>query len=78
MAVPIQPGPSFAAGNRKVLFEGRYAEGLSGRMYDVSPDGQHFLLVKAAPAGSSQSASQARFIIVKNWTEELKRLVPTP
>jgi hypothetical protein len=77
MAVPVQMGPSFAAGNPKVLFEGQYAEVLGNRMYDVSPNGQRFLMVKAAPVAGSEAAPPARFIIVENWTEELKRLVPT-
>ena len=44
----------------------------STRTYDVSPDGQRFLMVK-------QLASQAaapQIIVVQNWFEELRRLVP--
>jgi Tol biopolymer transport system component len=78
VAVPVQAGPSFAAGNPKALFEGRYVLGFGGhRSYDVSPDGQRFLLIKAgAVAASPQAAPPARFIIVENWFEELRRLVP--
>ena len=47
------------------------------RTYDVSPDGQRFLLVKSiARADADSSAESLRAIIVQNWTEELKRLVP--
>jgi Tol biopolymer transport system component len=42
------------------------------REYDVSPDGQHFLMLESADPG--QAASQIN--VVLNWFEELKRLVP--
>jgi Tol biopolymer transport system component len=78
VAVPVQAGPSFAAGNPKTLFEGRYVLGGGGhRSYDVASDGQRFLMIKAAPAAGSEDAQPARFIIVENWFEELRRLVPT-
>ena len=41
----------------------------AARQYDVSPDGQRLLVAKGGPAG--------KIIIVTNWTQELKRLVPT-
>lgn len=37
--------------------------------YDVSPDGQRFVMVKGEPGSS-------RLNIVLNWFDELKRLVP--
>jgi hypothetical protein len=43
------------------------------RQYDVSADSQRFLMVKETPA-SPESAVQ--IIIVQNWFEDLKRLVP--
>jgi serine/threonine-protein kinase len=75
MAVPVQTGASFAAGNARLLFEGRYLA-VGGRNYDVSPDGKRFLMIKPVPASGAQDGPAARFIIVDNWTEELKRLVP--
>jgi hypothetical protein len=45
-----------------------------GRTYDVSPDGSRFLMVKA---GSADQAP-ASLVVVLNWFEELKRLVPIP
>ncbi len=46
-----------------------------GRAFDVSPDGQRFLMVKgpATDAGAPPPA----LIVVQHWDEELKRLVPT-
>ncbi len=40
--------------------------------YDVTPDGQRLLMVK----GAAQEAPR-HINVVLNWTEELKRLVPT-
>ena len=45
---------------------------MSSRNYDVSPDGKRFLMVKQ-PANQ---AAAPQIIVVQNWFEELKRLVP--
>ena len=42
-----------------------------GRPYDVSPEGQRFLAIKAG-AGADESATQ-RTYIVTNWFEELRQ-----
>jgi Tol biopolymer transport system component len=75
MAVDIATQPSFAAGKPRVLFEGRYnpAPG-TGTNYDVSPDGQRFLMIK--PSEQAQAAP-TQINVVLNWFEELKRRVPT-
>jgi hypothetical protein len=48
MAVSIQGGTAFAAGNPQVLFEGEYPAAQDGRHYDVSADGRWFLMIKDA------------------------------
>jgi hypothetical protein len=45
-------------------------------MYDISPDGERFLMIKEG--GGSEQARPPGTIVVQHWTEELKRLVPTP
>ncbi len=40
--------------------------------YDISPDGQRFLMIKAVEGSQSGQIN-----VVLNWFEELKRLVPT-
>ena len=45
--------------------------------YDVSADGERFLMIKPPPQAVGVDA-RAETILVQNWTEELKRLVPTP
>lgn len=41
--------------------------------YDVSPDGEQFLMIKQIEDASAAS----QIIIVENWFEELRRLAPT-
>jgi hypothetical protein len=43
-------------------------------MYDVSPDGR-FVMLRDAGAGK---AVPPQIVVVQNWLEELKRLVPRP
>jgi hypothetical protein len=75
MSVAIQRGEGFAAGNPQVIFDGPYLAPNSSRTYDVSPNGERFLMLKAA--SSDKTSAQPSMIIVQNWTEELKRRVPT-
>ena len=45
------------------------------RDFDVSKDGQRFLMVKPLPAPEAATRSP-EIVVVENWLEELKRLVP--
>ena len=69
MAVSVRTEPSFESGNQRVLFGGPYAKG----SYDVSPDGQRFLMIKQ----EEERNQTAEIHVVLNWFEELNRLVPT-
>ncbi|HVS88108.1 MAG TPA: protein kinase [Candidatus Acidoferrum sp.] len=74
MAVDIATQPGFTAGKPRVLFEGRYEPTpATSPNYDVSPDGQRFLMLKSAEAGE---AAPTQIYVVLNWFEELKRRVP--
>ena len=42
----------------------------------MAPDGRFLMLKQAATAGRTEEP--ATVIVVKNWVEELKRLVPVP
>ena len=78
VAVPVQSDASFVAGNPQVVVDGPFATNIptaGGRMYDVSRDGQRFLLMKAVE-GAQKTAPPPQIVVVQNWTEELKRLVP--
>ena len=77
LRAPVEAsGATWNNGTPIKLLEGRYRffSGLGVRTYDVSPDGQRFLMIKAP--GTDASAAPA-LIVVQHWDEELKRLVPT-
>jgi serine/threonine-protein kinase len=79
MRVGVERAPSWAATTPTLLVKEGYfmnPGGFPGRAYDVSPDGQRFLMIKEA-GGADQTAAPASLIVVQHWTEELKRLVPT-
>jgi eukaryotic-like serine/threonine-protein kinase len=79
MAVPVQAsGTTFAWGEPIRLFKFAYltAFGGSDRFYDVSPDGERFLMIKEN-AAEGQDAAPPRIVVVLNFFNELKRLVPT-
>jgi serine/threonine-protein kinase len=73
MAVEVTTNPVLSASKPRRLFERPYE--LSSALwpdYDVSPDGQRFLMVKMV----DESEVPAQINVVLNWHEELKRLVP--
>jgi serine/threonine-protein kinase len=76
MAVFIHTEPTFSSETPRVLFEGSYQRSAASPgdnpYYDISPDGQRFLMIKR----EQQAGTQIN--VVLNWFEELKRLVPTP
>jgi Tol biopolymer transport system component len=74
MAVDIATQPTFSPGKPKMLFEGPYVPTpRSFPDYDVSPDGQRFLMLKA----NELAQAPAQINVVLNWFEELKQKVPT-
>jgi serine/threonine-protein kinase len=78
LRVAIDTAPAFSAERPEVLFEGTYVSGV-GRPHDLSPDGQRFLMLREIePAKEASAPTQDGLVIVQNWFEELKRLVPTP
>ena len=74
MAVPITSEPSLSAGRPRPLFVGDYdmADGWNSHNYDLSPDGEHFVMVEPI-----EKDATARLHVVVNWFTELERLVPT-
>jgi serine/threonine-protein kinase len=74
MAVPVSLTATFVPGPPVKLLDGDgYAGGGSAGSaytYDLSRDGLRFLMMKEGNAGASA------LVVVQNWTEELKRLVP--
>jgi len=74
VGVPIDTTTGFAVGRPAVLIEGDYVAG-PGRTYDVSPDGRRFLMLRDLESDAGEPSSH-QIILVQNWFEELKRLVP--
>jgi hypothetical protein len=76
MAIVVQTTPAFRAGNPTRLFgaqarilDGRLL-GNSGRTFDVSRDGQRFLMVKDTAAADRMS--RPGIVVVQNWFQELQ------
>jgi Periplasmic component of the Tol biopolymer transport system len=76
MAAGVARGPTWAATTPALVVKEGYmvAPGNPGRTYDISPDGQRFLMIKDRRDSTAPSAG---LILVQHWVEELKRLVPT-
>jgi Tol biopolymer transport system component len=75
MAVDIATQSGFAAGTPRILFEGRYEPApFPVANYDVSRDGQRFLVLKLSEEAQS---APTQINVVLNWFEELKQKVPT-
>lgn len=73
MALDVSTQPSFAVGKARMLFEGQY-DLLSAQYssYDVSPDGQRFLMLK-----TNEQAAPTQINVVLNWFEEVKQKAPS-
>lgn len=78
MRVEVVRGPTWAATTPTLLIKGGFSTGVpgnDGRLYDIAPNGDRFLMIKEAEG--SQPAGAGSLVIVQNWFEELKRLLPT-
>ena len=84
VTVDMDAGPGFRHGTPELIFAGQYA-GTStafvaqNRTYDISPDGQRFLMLKAGGAADADDpfAGLTQIHVVTNWFQELKARVPT-
>ena len=74
MSVSVTSRPSFQVGTPTSVLEGPYYVSAPGRSYDVAPDGQRFALVRADDRVDQPPLTD--MIVVRNWVEELTRLVP--
>jgi Tol biopolymer transport system component len=80
MVVAVSTAPTFQASKPRMLWEAHYSHGLGSSCgppglteanYDVSGDGQRFLMVKDV----DQDAISTRIVVVVNFADELKRLM---
>jgi serine/threonine protein kinase/Tol biopolymer transport system component len=70
MVVDINAQPTFTASKPRVLFEGLYEAGPDTN-YDVTRDGQRFLMVKRV----EQPAPAVQLNVILSWSRELQRRV---
>ena len=73
VAVSIATTPTLRIGDENVLFQVPGRPDGGHRTYDVSPDGEAFLMLK--PTGDGGRLPE-EIIVVQNWGAELQRLVP--
>jgi Tol biopolymer transport system component len=74
-AVPVKiAGSQFSAGASRKLFEGRYGMTAPFRSYDVTPDGQRFLMIQLPDPRPSRPQE---LVLVENWLDELRSRVPS-
>ena len=73
--------PTFTPGSVSMLFEtaayNSASAANSNRRLAVAPDGQRFLLLKAAATATGAGQATQSLLFVENWIEELKQRVPT-
>ena len=76
MAVDVSAGAD-KPGTPTLLFEGPYdlKIGAGASNYDVTPDGQGFVMIRTPD--SQEPAGTTQVTLIQNWFEELKRLAPT-
>ena len=77
MRLGVERAASWSATTPAPLIKDGYVTspgGTNGRTYDITPDGQRFLMIKQG--GANQNVVPPSLIVVQNWVEELKRLVP--
>ncbi len=71
MAVSIDTkGNAPRIGTPIILFQEVFAGGATNAWYDVSPDGQRFLMLKPDDASTSDS-----IVVIQDWMDEVKGLV---
>ena len=78
MVVAVMTEPTLRVSRPEVLFEGQYTQGPQGGLnYDVSADGQRFVMLSAAQEDDAEATpTNATLVLVENWFQELQRLVP--
>jgi serine/threonine-protein kinase len=72
MVTEINTQPAFNSTRPKVLFAGSFAQSPSRYNYDVSRDGQRFVMLNAG----EDERTPTQINVLLNWFEELKQKVP--
>jgi len=75
-AAVMSSGATFNAGAPTRVLQMRYSAPGGDRAYDVSPDGNCFLMLKPDAAKDAREVPGIP-VVVLNWREDLNRLAPT-
>ena len=76
LVLDVQRGAEFEFGSPTLLFNGPYEPdpfGAGNANYDISLDGQRFLMVSR-----DNRAERSSLVVVQNWTDELRERVSVP
>jgi serine/threonine-protein kinase len=80
MAVRVPSGPTWSAARAEKLFDAsQYFIGGTPNPffnYDVAKNGRFLMLKPVAGSATDKPAPSANMVVVQNWLEEVKRLVP--
>ncbi len=76
-SVDIVTEPGFAFSNEQTLPIEGFIVVPYYRDYDITPDGERLVMVFPADQTEGGESSRPQIILVQNWFEELRRLVPT-
>ncbi len=72
--VPVRADSTFTFGPPATMVKGGYPALFAGRHYDIARDGR-FLMIKNART-LDEIGPPPQIVVVQNWLDELKRLVP--
>lgn len=73
MSADFATGSAFIASVPHTLFEGKWGVTFPFRDYDVTPDDQHFIMLRTEEPPDQRVT---KLNVVLNWFEELKRRAP--
>ena len=79
MSVAVEADVTFVARTPEMLFplNNVLLPATDSSNYDIAPDGEHFLFLQRTVTTDTDSGTAGDIIVVQNWFEELRRLVPT-
>ena len=76
MSAKVSRAPTFSVMSQQRLFSAlKYSPSRPHRAYDVTPDDHRFLMMHLGPSASN-AENPLDLVLVQNFLEELKRLVP--
>ncbi len=76
MVASIDTEPTLSPGTPEVLFEMELGFLPLARPWDISPDGERFLMIRAG-APTEETSAPTDIIVVQSWLDEVKATLPT-